>query len=89
MANLPETSVFTEGVYQLEITDPVEGGVSGISNAQAKALANRTLWLKDQVTAINRFIPKKVGLFSGFNIANSPVGPLTSSGDITASVATI
>lgn len=48
MANLPETSEFTVGVYQLEITDPVEGGELGISNLQAKALANRTKWLKDQ-----------------------------------------
>lgn len=48
MADLAEVSVFTAGIYQLEITDPVEGGDMGISNAQAKALANRTKWLKDQ-----------------------------------------
>jgi hypothetical protein len=47
MANLPEISEFTAGIYQLEITDPVEGGPSGVSNSQAKALANRTKWLKD------------------------------------------
>lgn len=47
MANVPETSVFTPGVYLIETTDPVEGGSDGISNRQAIALANRTLYLKN------------------------------------------
>lgn len=49
MAVLPEISEFTAGIYQLEITDPVEGGADGISNQQAKELANRTLWLKQEL----------------------------------------
>lgn len=56
MANLAETSNFDAGVYQLEITDPVEGGAGGISNAQAQALANRTLWLKDRGDDLETFI---------------------------------
>jgi len=47
MPNLPETSTWTEGVYQIERTDPVEGGPGGISNVQASQLAARTRWLRD------------------------------------------
>ena len=47
MANLPESNTFPAGVYQIELTDPVVGGVDGVSNAQARQLANRTRWLKN------------------------------------------
>jgi hypothetical protein len=49
MANLPEISEFTAGVYQIETTDPVLGGVDGITNVPLKALTNRTKFLKDRV----------------------------------------
>lgn len=52
MANLPESSSFDAGVYQLELTDPVIGGPSGVSNAPLKNLANRTRYLKDQLDAV-------------------------------------
>lgn len=38
MANLPESSTFPSGIYQIKLTDPVVGGVDGVSNAQAKQL---------------------------------------------------
>ncbi len=47
MATLPEQSVWTEGIYQLETSDPVMGGPDGIDNQQAKELANRTKYLKE------------------------------------------
>ena len=53
MANLPEIDEFTAGVYQWEITDPAEAGPDGILNTPLKALTNRTLWLKNQLTAAN------------------------------------
>lgn len=49
MANLQESQIYEAGVYQLETTDPVVAGPGGISNLQAKQLANRTAWLKQQV----------------------------------------
>jgi len=49
MANLTETATWTAGVYQIETSDPVLGGPSGISNQQAKDLANRTAYLKEQL----------------------------------------
>ncbi len=48
MANLKEEAVFDEGIYQIEKSDPVVGGADGISNRQAKALANRTQFLKEK-----------------------------------------
>lgn len=49
MANLVEQEVYEEGIYQLELTDKVVGGENGISNLQAKQLANRTKYLKAEV----------------------------------------
>lgn len=53
MANVPETPSFDAGIYQIETTDPVLGGPSGIANAQAKGLANRTAFLKQQIDQLN------------------------------------
>jgi hypothetical protein len=47
MPNLPESSQWEAGVYQIELTDPVQGGANGIANLQAKQLANRTKFLHD------------------------------------------
>ena len=52
MANLPELNQFDTGVYQIETSDPVLGGVDGITNAPLKALVNRTRWLKNQVDTL-------------------------------------
>lgn len=46
MANLQETDVWVDGIYQLETTDPVMGGPDGIDNVQAKQLGSRTKYLK-------------------------------------------
>ena len=53
MANLKEENKWEEGIYQLEVTDPVVGGIDGISNKQAKQLANRTKFLKESINALN------------------------------------
>jgi hypothetical protein len=53
MTNLTETATYEAGVYQLETTDPVQGGAGGVDNVQAQQLANRTAWLKAQVDALN------------------------------------
>jgi microcystin-dependent protein len=49
MADITEAEQWDTGVYQLETTDPVQGGVDGVDNIPHKALANRTVWLKAQV----------------------------------------
>ena len=52
MANLREENKWEAGIYQLETTDPVVGGVDGISNKQAIQLANRTGYLKGEVETL-------------------------------------
>ncbi len=52
MAFLSELEQWESGVYQLETTDPVQGGPDGIDNRPHTALANRTLWLKTQVESL-------------------------------------
>lgn len=49
MAFLKETNNWEAGIYQLETTDPVLAGPDGIDNLQGKQLANRTVYLKDQI----------------------------------------
>lgn len=49
MANLQESAKWEDGIYRIELTDPVVGGEDGIDNIQAKQLGNRTLYLKKKV----------------------------------------
>lgn len=49
MSTLIETFVWEAGIYQIETSDPVIGGPDGISNLQAKQLANRTSYLKQRI----------------------------------------
>ncbi|AVG15399.1 hypothetical protein CFN79_05705 [Chromobacterium vaccinii] len=49
MAFLPEKSIWEDGIYQLETSDPVLAGPDGIDNLQGKQLANRTVFLKKQI----------------------------------------
>lgn len=54
MATVAENATWESGIYQLETADPVMAGPDGISNLQAKQLANRTKYLKqtsDEVIA--------------------------------------
>ncbi|MCQ8231374.1 hypothetical protein [Pectobacterium carotovorum] len=48
MANLSENSQWVDGIYQIEMSDPVVGGPDGVSNRQAKELASRTSYLKKE-----------------------------------------
>lgn len=64
MANVPESATFDSGIYQIELTDAVIGGINGISNLQAKGLANRTTWLKGQVDALNTLKGMGIQAFS-------------------------
>ncbi|CAN7259715.1 hypothetical protein LJR084_001214 [Variovorax sp. LjRoot84] len=44
MANLTETGLWEDGIYQWEEDDPVLGGPTGIDNVPTRQLANRTLF---------------------------------------------
>ncbi len=49
MANQEEQSVWELGIYQFSELDELRGGVDGIDNVPLRQLANRTLYLKDQL----------------------------------------
>lgn len=84
MANLPESSTFDAGVYQIETSDPVIGGPSGVSNAPMKNLANRTKYLKDHVDALESTrAPLASPAFTG-----TPTAPTAAQGNSTTQVAT-
>jgi len=75
MANIAEIPEFTENIYEIATTDPVEGGPGGIANSQAQALANRTLFLKTYIDALMLPITSGKGwlLFNDI-VANIPPG---------------
>lgn len=49
MANLKETSRWEEGIYQFEQTDWLSAGEDGLDNVPLRQLANRTVFLKDNL----------------------------------------
>lgn len=53
MANLNETQTWENGIYQIETVDRVVGGPEGTANVQARQLANRTAWLKQEIASAN------------------------------------
>ena len=84
MANLPESSTFDAGVYQIETTDPVIGGPSGLTNTPLKNLANRTKYLKDQVDSLST---NKAPLASPA-LTGTPTAPTAANGTATTQIAT-
>lgn len=85
MANLRETATWEVGVYQWETSDPVMGGENGIDNRPTRQLANRTLWLKNEIaraialigtnqqTAIQQFALKTTSLTAGAGLTGGGV----------------
>lgn len=47
MANITEVSQWENVIRQIENGEAATGGADGLANVQAKQLANRTTWLKD------------------------------------------
>jgi len=89
MANLPETATYDAGVYQLETTDPVQGGPSGVSNSPLKNLTNRTAYLKQRVDSIesgSTNLPGYAKLDSP-TFTGSPTAPTQALGDNTTKIA--
>lgn len=78
MANLTETETYEAGIYQLETSDKLMGGAEGISNRQARQLANRTSWLKANGLAASS------GTFTGTLHMNSDPTITTAETNVTA-----
>lgn len=73
MGKITEQPQWEDDVYLIEKQDKVLGGELGVINVQAKQLANRTKYLKDQVDGINRdrtgYAPKASPEFTGIPTA--------------------
>jgi hypothetical protein len=80
MANQPETATYDSGVYQLELTDPVQGGVGGLSNVPLLNLANRTAWLYAQIAVLAAEIAVLAPINSP-NFTGVPTVPNVAAGD--------
>lgn len=53
MANITEVSQWESVIRQIENGEAATGGADGLANVQAKQLANRTQYLKSQISNIN------------------------------------
>lgn len=73
MGKITEQSQWEDDVYLIEKQDKVLGGELGVINVQAKQLANRTKYLKDQLDTVNRdrtgYAPKASPAFTGIPTA--------------------
>lgn len=73
MAEIKEESSWPEGIYLIELTDPVVGGEDGIDNLPHKQLAYRTQYLKAQLEkmagTVEAFDPSmQESLFAGVKL---------------------
>jgi microcystin-dependent protein len=60
MANITEVTQYDPAIYQIAVTDAVQGGPGGVSNAQGQSLANRTNYLLtglQQGARLNKVVP--------------------------------
>lgn len=80
MTSLTEVNNFDTTVYQIEATDPVQGGVGGIANVQAQSLADRTRWLYNQVANILAALATAATLNSPA-FTGTPTAPTAAAGD--------
>jgi hypothetical protein len=87
MTNITETATYTAAVYQIATTDAVLGGVGGIANSQAQALANRTAYLKAQTDSLTSGLTGYAGINSPA-FTGTPSAPTPAPGDNSTKLAT-
>lgn len=90
MAFQPETIQYDTGVYQIETTDPVQGGVGGVANSPLLNLADRTAYLKKHVDDIESgaTIPPTLAPINSPTLTGTPTAPTAPLGDNSAKLAT-
>jgi hypothetical protein len=89
MASQPEIPNYDVGVYQLTLTDPVQGGLGGVSNEPLLNLANRTAWLYQELNLVmaGTFIPPTVAPLLSPILSGSPTTPTPPLGDSSLKIA--
>lgn len=90
MAFQPEVVSYDAGVYQLEVIDPVDGGVGAVSNKPLLNLANRTAYLYQHVNNLENgtTIPPTVAPLNNANLTGTPTAPTPALGDNSTKIST-
>ena len=90
MANQPESPTYDSGVYQLEVVDPVDGGVGAVSNKPLLSLSNRTAYLKQHVDNLESgaTIPPTLAPINSPAFTGTPTAPTPALGDNSTKIAT-
>lgn len=90
MAYQPEVISYDAGIYQLEVIDPVDGGVGAVSNKPLLSLANRTAYLYQHVTNLENgtTIPPGLATINSPNFTGTPTAPTPALGDNSTKIAT-
>jgi len=83
MANLAETATWETGIYQIEETDPVQGGANGVDNLPHKHLANRSLWLKQDHDTVKGEVVTARGSYGNLNARLDALETQTQQGENT------
>lgn len=85
----PEVPNYDTGVYQLQLTDPVQGGPGGVSNAPLLNLANRTAWLYQELNLVidGTTIPPTVAPLNSPVLTGTPTTPTPPLGDNSLKIA--
>lgn len=83
MVGQPEVPNYDPIVYQLEVTDPVQGGQGGVANEPLLQLADRTAWLKQQIDGLfnGTLRPSWIAALNGSNFTGSDTCPNVAAGD--------
>lgn len=81
--NFTENPNYDSVVYQIQLTDPVQGGAGGVTNAPLQALVNRTAYLKGVTDALVQAISGAAGLNSP-TFTGTPKVPTPQLGDNSA-----
>lgn len=89
MANQPEQPNYDTGVYQIETTDPVDGGVGSITNSPLLNLANRTAYLKQHVDNLENgsTLPPGIAPLNSPAFTGTPTTPTPPAGDSSTRIA--
>jgi len=82
----PESPVYDAGVFQLEVTTPVQGGVGGASNSPLLSLSNRTAYLKQHVDTLETLTAGQAPLNSPA-FTGTPTAPDVALGDRSGKIA--
>jgi hypothetical protein len=89
MASQPEQPNYDVGVYQIETTDPVDGGVGSITNLPLLNLADRTAYLFQHVNNLESGATQPPGMapLNSPEFTGTPTAPTAPGGDSSTKVA--